>query len=186
VLDELVAAQPVEIHALTRQNIRAQRARLGLTQASVAHRMNQLGFTWYPQTVGLVERNKRPLDIAEVCALALCLDTRLDLLVLAPLDVEQLTFGEHQVPAQRLIGDDGSVVWEGDELTVRPPAVQFNPLDLRMAAEPDQRVRAGVYALREQLGQEASSDPALTGPQSGEQSAVDLQPGWQTPERSDE
>src|SRR5436190_20641958 len=46
---------------LIRANIRAQRARLGITQASVARRMRQLGYPWYPQTCGLVERNQRPL-----------------------------------------------------------------------------------------------------------------------------
>jgi 8-oxo-dGTP pyrophosphatase MutT (NUDIX family) len=150
VLDELVATQPVEIHALARQNIRAQRARLGLTQASVAHRMNQLGFTWYPQTVGLVERNKRPLDIAEVYAVALCMETTPAALGLPGLDIQQVVFGGVVVPAQRLSFVDDSVTWDGDTIRVTPTTVQYRPLDQRLAAiqaqDPLLATRVAEYA----------------------------------------
>jgi len=44
--------------------------------------MSQLGFGWFPQTVGLVERNQRPLLADELAALALALETTPDVLAL--------------------------------------------------------------------------------------------------------
>jgi hypothetical protein len=186
VLDELVAAKQIDIAALARANIRAQRARLNLTQASVAKRMRQLGYGWYPQTCGLVERNQRPLLFDELTALALCLETTPDVLALPPPEVQQVTFGEHHVPAQRLSIVDDSVSWDGDDLTVRAPTVQFRPLDLRMAREPDPRVRAGVYAVAEELRRASSGeDVPLPAAQPGDLDAEDLPPGLRPPEPPD-
>ena len=147
--------------------------------------MNQLGYQWYPQTCGLVERNQRPLLADELAALALCLDTTQDVLALPPPEVQQVIFGEQQVLAQRLSIVDDSVTWDGDNLTVAPPTVQFQPLDVRMARERDPRVRAGIYALREQLDQEAGGESTLLPPQPGDQAAEDLPPGWR-PDTDDE
>ena len=113
-----MAAQPVDIAALARANIRAARARLKLTQAQVAHRMRQLGYGWYPQTCGLVERNQRPLLADELAALALALETTPDELALPSPGVTAVLFGEQPIPAQRLTVDDGSVTWDGDMLKV--------------------------------------------------------------------
>lgn len=107
---------------MMRGNIRAQRARLGLTQENVATRMNMLGYAWYKQTTGLVERNQRPLGADELSALALCLETTPDQLYLPPPDVHSVLFGGHAIPAQRLSVVDGSVSWDGDTMTVAPPA----------------------------------------------------------------
>lgn len=126
-----------------RQNVRAQRARLGLTQASVSKRMNQLGYTWYPQTVGLVERNQRPLFADEMVALALCLQTTPDVLYGPPGDVSVVIFGDQQIPAQRLKIIDDSVSWDGDMLKVSVPTVQYRPTEIVMA----------VHEAREQLRQ---------------------------------
>jgi transcriptional regulator with XRE-family HTH domain len=118
VFDESMTTQPVDITALARANIRAARARLGLTQASVAKRMQQLGYSWYPQTAGLVERNKRPLLADELAALAMVFGTTFDVLALPPPDVAQVAFGEQVIPAQRLSIIDDSVTWDGDVLKV--------------------------------------------------------------------
>ena len=130
---------------MARQNIRAQRARLGLTQASVARRMKQLGFTWYPQTVGLVERNQRPLFHDELLALALALETIPDVLGLPPFDVSTVLFGDHRIPAQRLRIIDDSVSWEGDDLKVSAPTTQYRPVEQQ----------AMVHGMREALSREA-------------------------------
>ena len=114
---------------MPRQNIRAQRARLGLTQASVSKRMNQLGFTWYPQTVGLVERDQRPLYADELLALALALETVPAILYEPTSDVSAVLFGEKRIPAQRLKIIDDSVSWEGDDLKVTAPTVHYSPVE---------------------------------------------------------
>ena len=103
-------------------NIRAGRARRKLTQENVATRMNMLGFHWYKQTTGLVERNQRPLTADELMALALVLNTTPDELYLPPPDVHSVLFGGYAIPAQRLSAVDGSVSWDGDKITVTPPA----------------------------------------------------------------
>jgi transcriptional regulator with XRE-family HTH domain len=52
-------------------NIRAERARAGLSQKQVADGMRERGHaTWHPQTVGAVERGERQVWAAEVYALA--------------------------------------------------------------------------------------------------------------------
>jgi len=184
-LDERVAAQPVEITALARQNIRAQRARLRLTQASVARRMNQLGYHWYPQTCGLVERNQRPLLADEVAALALVLDTNVRALMLPTGDVRLVTFGEVQIPAQRLWFVDDSVSWDGDDLKITSPTVQYRPVDLALADEPDPQVRDGIRALADELHRDESPGEHVP-PQPGSEGAVDLPPGYRPPEPPDE
>jgi len=103
---------------LMRRNIRARRVWLGPTQESVATRINQLGYTWYKQTVGLVERDQRPLFADELAALALVLDTTPDVLMLPPPDVPAVLFGEHAIPALRLSAFDDSVRWAGDDIKV--------------------------------------------------------------------
>lgn len=126
----------ITITEVPRANIRAQRARLGLTQASVAKRMNQLGFGWYPQTCGLVERNQRPLEAAELAALALALETTPAMLALPPPDVPSVMFGEQEIPAQRLSVNDGSVAWDGDDLSVTPSRMQYYPPELHAGRPP--------------------------------------------------
>jgi transcriptional regulator with XRE-family HTH domain len=55
-------------------NIRAERGRAGLSQKSLAARMQALGFRhWLHQTVGAVERNGRALSVSEVLALCIAL-----------------------------------------------------------------------------------------------------------------
>jgi 8-oxo-dGTP pyrophosphatase MutT (NUDIX family) len=126
---------------MPRRNIRAQRARLGLTQASVSRRMNQLGFNWYPQTVGLVERNQRPLLADELLALALALETTPAVLYEPPPDLSVVMFDGERIPAQRLKIIDDSVNWVGDELKVSTPTVQYRPVEQVIA----------VHEMREEL-----------------------------------
>jgi hypothetical protein len=51
-------------------NIRAERARTGLSQKQVADAMRDRGYHWHPQTVGLVERDERQVWADELIALA--------------------------------------------------------------------------------------------------------------------
>ena len=106
---------------MMRANLRAARARCGLTQENVATRMNMLGHHWYKQTVGLVERDQRPLLADELMALALVLETTPELLYLPPADVQSVRFGGYVIPARRLSAVDDSVTWDGDHMTVTPP-----------------------------------------------------------------
>ncbi len=112
----------ITISELMSGNIRAGRARRKLTQENVATRMNMLGFHWYKQTTGLVERNQRPLTADELMALALVLDTTPDELYLPPPDVHSVLFGGYAIPARRLSAVDESVSWDGNTMTVTPPA----------------------------------------------------------------
>jgi transcriptional regulator with XRE-family HTH domain len=59
---------------LTR-NIKAARARAGLSQRDTVDRMRALGFTgWHPPTLGNVERGERGLRAEELLGLAYCLE----------------------------------------------------------------------------------------------------------------
>lgn len=60
-------------------NIRAERARVCLSQREVAEKMAALGFTsWrHPQTVGHVERGDRELGVEEALGLAIVLEVDL-------------------------------------------------------------------------------------------------------------
>ena len=160
-----MAAPPVAVAEMPRRNIRAQRARLGLTQASVSKRMNQLGFTWYPQTVGLVERNQRPLLADELLALALALETTPDVLYGPPPDLSAVLFGEKRIPAQRLRIIDDSVGWVGDDLEVSAPTVHYSPVEQVIATHEmreELRRQAGDYDR--QLTRAESHDDHGTGP----------------------
>jgi transcriptional regulator with XRE-family HTH domain len=70
-----VAQAAVECSDLLAANVRAARARCGITQASLARRMTRLGWTWHSQTVSQVEQNQRRLYADEVLGLALALET---------------------------------------------------------------------------------------------------------------
>jgi hypothetical protein len=108
--------------------------------------MSQLGFGWFPQTVGLVERNQRPLLADELAALALALETTPDVLALPPPGVSSVTFGGHGIPAQRLSVIDDSVSWDRDDIKVTAPSVTYRPGE----------VRAVVDAMREMLSRGAA------------------------------
>ena len=52
-------------------NVRVQRTIAGINQASCARRMRALGFDWFPQTVGTVERGTRRVTAEEMLGLSL-------------------------------------------------------------------------------------------------------------------
>lgn len=117
VYDTDVALQHTSYAQLLAANARAARARMGLTQASVARRMKALGFPWYPQTCGAVERGERPLSAEEILGLTLALEITIDLLTLPP-RAEEVT-----LPAGQVIELPGTTDlprvwsrgwWEGD------------------------------------------------------------------------
>jgi transcriptional regulator with XRE-family HTH domain len=64
-------------------NVRSARARAGISQKTLADRMQALGFNWAWQTVGKVEKPNRPLLAAEILGLALALETTISELVAA-------------------------------------------------------------------------------------------------------
>jgi transcriptional regulator with XRE-family HTH domain len=146
--DNDVTMQPVPYGEILAANVRAQRARTGLTQQALAKRMRQLGARWHFQTVGAVERGERPLSAYEVPALAFALWTTLDVLMLPPPDVQLVTFGDQPVPSQRLSIVDDSVSWDGDDIKITPPTVQYRPGDLRIV----------VDAVREQLRRQGGGE----------------------------
>jgi transcriptional regulator with XRE-family HTH domain len=64
------------------RNIRAERARAGLSQQGLADRMRALGFdAWMHQTVGSVERGKRRVMAEEILGLAIAVDTSISRLM---------------------------------------------------------------------------------------------------------
>lgn len=75
VLTEAVPQDQWSYGLLVSRNVVAARARARMSQASLAARMKALGYGWYAQTVGAVERGERRLEISEVLALALALET---------------------------------------------------------------------------------------------------------------
>src|SRR5690242_7590961 len=103
--------QPVPYGDVLAANIRAarRRPRPVLTQAAVAKRMRQLGFTWHFQTVGNIERGERPLGAAELVALSFVLGTTAEVLLLPPSDIQLVEIGKHALPSQRLAALDASV-----------------------------------------------------------------------------
>jgi transcriptional regulator with XRE-family HTH domain len=67
---------PAEYDDLLAANLRAERARIHLDQASVVEQMRGLGFTtWHRQTLGNVERGGRRLLASEIFGLAMVLNT---------------------------------------------------------------------------------------------------------------
>lgn len=130
---ECDVAQAEDYGALVAANIRAARARLGITQARLAERMRQLGHDWYQQTAGATERGDRRATAEEIAALAFCLDTTPDVLMLPPPSVAVVLFGEERIPAQRLAIVDDSVSWDGDEIKISRPSVTYRPYELRTA-----------------------------------------------------
>jgi transcriptional regulator with XRE-family HTH domain len=149
VQDNDVTMQPVPYGEILAANVRAQRARTGLTQQALAKRMRQLGARWHFQTVGAVERSERPLSAYEVPALAFALWTTPDVLMLPPPDVQLVAFGDQPVPYQRLSIIDDSVNWDGDDIKVTPPTVQYRPGEMR----------AVVDTMREMLRRGVSGEP---------------------------
>jgi transcriptional regulator with XRE-family HTH domain len=101
----------VECGEMVAANIRAARARSGITQASLARRMTQLGYGWHPQTVGLVERNQRRVLADEVAALALALETLPMTLVSPPPGT-----GPATTPNGTIIGAERFASGKGEEL----------------------------------------------------------------------
>jgi transcriptional regulator with XRE-family HTH domain len=146
--DDDVMMQPAPYGQILAANVRAARARSGLTQQSLAKRMRQLGTRWHFQTVGAVERGERPVSAYELPALAMALGTTSEVLMLPPPDVALVGFGDEAIPAQRLAVLDDSVSWDGDHLKVTPPTEQYSPAALR----------AAVHALREDLRRQGGGE----------------------------
>lgn len=115
--------------------------------------MRQLGHDWYQQTAGATERGDRRATAEEIAALAFCLDTTIDVLILPPPGVAVVLFGDERIPAQRLSIVDDSVSWDGDQIKVSRPSVTYRPYELR----------AAVHETREEIRRQADA-----GPQEGE------------------
>jgi 8-oxo-dGTP pyrophosphatase MutT (NUDIX family)/transcriptional regulator with XRE-family HTH domain len=150
---ECDVAQAEDYGGLVAANIRAARARLGITQAQLAARMRDLGHDWYQQTAGATERGDRRATAEEIAALALCLDTLPDVLTLPPPNVAVVLFGEKRIPAQRLSIVDDSVSWDGDDIKISRPSMTYRPYELRAAAHEARE------ELRRQAGGATSLEP---------------------------
>ena len=111
---------------LISRNIVAARARLRLNQASLAARMQALGYGWYPQTVGVVERGERRVVADELHALSRALDTSVAALLRPTGDDRAVAFPSGDTIAAasvaRSVGageNDGAVTWDGDRPVFR-------------------------------------------------------------------
>jgi 8-oxo-dGTP diphosphatase len=92
-----------------------------MSQSSLAARMRELGYSWYPQTIGVVERGERRLEVGEALALALALETSLGALLDPTFDdrLVELPSGDAILAntVQRSVRhfNDGMVSWVGDK-----------------------------------------------------------------------
>ena len=69
-MSEAFERVPVPAEQVVAANIKAWRRAAGLTQGDLAGEMAALGWHWYKQTVGRVERNERKVRIGELVDLA--------------------------------------------------------------------------------------------------------------------
>ena len=119
-------------------NIRAARAHLDISQASVARRMTALGYKWTRQTVSEVESNRRRLLTEETFALGFCLQTPVPFLLLGGPEFDRramLPGGyvvelPHTIVMQPGAGSSVPGFWDGDTPTITPEESQ-------KASEPD-------------------------------------------------
>lgn len=107
------------------RNIAAARTRADISQASLAARMQFLGFDqWVSQTVSKSERNARRVQAEEVVGLAIALETSVRLLMVPnedgdPVDLQRP--GLREMPPAYLRGviqggtSGGKIVWDGDK-----------------------------------------------------------------------
>ncbi len=121
-------AKSVPYSSVLAANLKAARARLGVTQASCAARMKALGFDWYPQTVGNTERGSRRLAAEELLGLAYALETTIASLTAASEDDQLVELPSGAIIAaasvRKSVGGtkDFAVQWDGDKPVI-PPAV---------------------------------------------------------------
>jgi transcriptional regulator with XRE-family HTH domain len=120
VSNEAVPTEPPAYGLLISRNVVAARARLRLSQSSLAARMKALGYGWYPQTVSAAERGERRLTADEVLGLALALETSVGRLMMPTSDDKQIELpsghalmGGTVVSSVRL-ENDKRVKWDGD------------------------------------------------------------------------
>ena len=69
-MSEAFERVPVPAEQVVAANIKAWRRAAGLTQGDLAGEMAALGWHWYKQTAGRVERNERKVRIGELVDLA--------------------------------------------------------------------------------------------------------------------
>jgi transcriptional regulator with XRE-family HTH domain len=112
-------------------NIAAERARQRLSQASVAARMNQLGFPWIRQTVGDCESGRRQVSAPELLGLAHALTLSVGDLIVPPRgEFVTMPFGQ-RVGVPVTIDDEGVLLlWVDDELVTRPDGTLGTVADL--------------------------------------------------------
>lgn len=112
-------------------NVRAARARLNISQASVARRMTVLGYRWTRQTVSEVEANQRRLMAEEAFALGYCLETPVPFLLLSAPEFHR----QAQLPAGYVVTLPHTIqvisptllssgFWEGDTPVITPEESQ--------------------------------------------------------------
>ena len=107
-------------------NVRAARARMRRSQASVARRMNVFGYRWTRQTVSEVEAGQRRLLAEEAFALGFCLETPVPFLLLSAPEFDrqaQMPSGyvvtlPHTIQLAPGAGIPASGFWDGDTPTI--------------------------------------------------------------------
>jgi transcriptional regulator with XRE-family HTH domain len=113
-------------------NIRVARARLDISQASVAKRMTALGYKWTRQTVSEVESNSRRVLAEEAFALGFCLQTPVPFLLLggpefdrrATLPAGYVVELPHTIQMAPGAGMPASGFWDGDVPAITPEESQ--------------------------------------------------------------
>jgi transcriptional regulator with XRE-family HTH domain len=122
---------PQPVKELLGFNLKVARLRAGLSQSDTAGRMKKLGFKdWRRQTVGNSENGGRRVTVEELAGLALVLGV-------APGRLLWPENGESPVslpsgfafPGVRLVMNDGSVEWAGEDPVAGPTKARVLPAD---------------------------------------------------------
>jgi transcriptional regulator with XRE-family HTH domain len=106
------------------RNIRAERARAGLSQQDVAARMRMLGFqAWKHQTVGSVERGSRRVTAEEILGLAISLTTSISTLMTPKTTRDALALPSGitltmNAAGALALGEPSNAIWHGNILAL--------------------------------------------------------------------
>lgn len=129
-LGHMAATPPTSSEILAR-NIAAARVRRGLNQASLAARMQGLGYRWLRQTVSEVEADRRRVTLEEIVGLAYALSTSVRALARPTDDDKLVALPSGAVVAaasvQQLVDgtNDNAVAWDGNTPAVAPPVARI-------------------------------------------------------------
>ena len=148
-----------------------------LLQSSLAERMRQLGWKrWHPQTVSEVEAGRRDLRADELLGLAIALETTINVLTMAPLDVGAVKLPNGTLVGSRRLYDmaDGTTSWDGDRPEITRPSGVPPVIDAQLAGRREELRRLEDYVA--EVRRQAVGEAPLSEPEPGDLDAHDRPP----------